>query len=79
MTPPAPPAQLILGPPVSWGGRLLVPLVRRVDLSRGAGGMVLGDPVALLIREGGAWSFVPLGDGIGQDILARLDLPPPGW
>jgi len=41
--------------------------------------MVLGDPVALLIREGGAWSFVSLEEGIGQDILARLDLPPPGW
>jgi hypothetical protein len=35
-------------------------------------------PVALLIGEDGAWSFVPLEEGIGQDILVGLDLQPSG-
>jgi hypothetical protein len=65
-----------LASPVAVGGRLLVPLVRMLTVSHERGGMASCTPVALLVREAGAWSFVPLEDGIGQDILSRLCLPP---
>jgi hypothetical protein len=77
MMPPAPSARLSPGQPVAWGDRLLVPLVRVVTLSHDAGGMILGNPVALLIGEGDAWSFVSLEEGAGQEIL-RDGLPAHG-
>jgi hypothetical protein len=63
---------LSLACPVAWGGRLLVPLLRRVSLWHGGGGMTLCTPVALLIEEEGAWSFVSLEEGTGQDALGGL-------
>jgi hypothetical protein len=68
-----------LASPVALGGRLLVPLVRIFTVSHERGGIASCTPVALLIGEGDAWSFVPLEDGIGQDVLSGLTLPhPPG-
>jgi hypothetical protein len=64
-----------LAPPVTVGGRLLVPVVRMLTMSHESGGMASSTPVALLIGEGNAWSFVPLEEGIGQEILSGLDLP----
>ena len=63
-------ASTVPGPAVSWGGRLFVPLIRRTCLDWGGGGVITGVPVALLIGEEGAWSSVPLIEGIGQDILS---------
>jgi hypothetical protein len=71
-------ARIRLAPPVTAGGRLLVPLVRMLTVSHAGGGMAHCTPVALLIGEDGAWFFVPLEDGIGQDILSGLDLAPQG-
>jgi hypothetical protein len=51
----------------------------RTRLGWGGGGVISGVPLALLIEEQGAWSFVPLADGIRQDILDDLEpLPPAG-
>jgi hypothetical protein len=61
--------------PVSLGGRLLVPLVRILTVSHESGGIASCTPVALLVGEEGAWSFVPLEEGISQDILSLLTLP----
>ena len=66
---------LRLAPPVSAGGRLLVPLVRISCVPLGTGGMAQCAPVALLVRERETWSFVPLEEGIDQGILTGLDLP----
>jgi hypothetical protein len=65
-----------LAEPVTLGGRLLVPLVRMLTLAHERGGIASCTPVALLVGEAGAWSFVPLEDGICQDILSGLCLPP---
>jgi len=65
-----------LASPVALGGRLLVPLVRMLTVSHERGGIASCTPVAFLIRDAGTWSFVPLEDGIGQDILSILCLPP---
>jgi hypothetical protein len=67
-------ASTVPGPAVSWGGRLFVPLIRRTCLDWGGGGVITGVPVALLIGEEGAWSFVPLIEGVRQDILTGPDL-----
>ena len=71
------PAQvsLRLAPPVSAGGRLLVPLVRLSCASLGTGGMAHCTPVALLVGEGETWSLVPLEEGIGREVLEGLSLP----
>ena len=69
---------LRLAAPVFVGGRLFVPIVRMISLSHGHGGMGHAIPVALLVGEGRGWSFVPLEDGIGRDILPELELPPAG-
>jgi len=66
---------LRLASPVTLGGRLLVPVVRMFSVFHARGGIAHCTPVALLIGEGGIWSFVPLEDGIGQDILSGLELP----
>ncbi|HTY53162.1 MAG TPA: hypothetical protein VMB35_08200 [Methanomicrobiales archaeon] len=69
-----PQASMVPGPAVSWGGRLFVPLIRRTCMNWGGGGFITGVPVALLIREEGAWSFVPLIEGVRQDILSSPGL-----
>ena len=51
-------SRLRLAPPVTWGGRLFVPLVRTLSISHQNGGVWLSTPVALLIGERGAWWFV---------------------
>jgi hypothetical protein len=73
--PLSPRSRLSLAPPVTLGRRLFVPLVRMLTISHERGGFALCTPVALLIGEDGAWSFVPLEEGIGQDILSGLELP----
>ncbi len=70
-------APLVLGPAASWGGRLFVPLILRTCLSWGGGGVIADTPLALLIGDEGAWSFVPIVDGINQEILSDLDLSCP--
>ena len=65
-----------LGSPVACGERVFVPLMRLMRLTSGGGGFLLCTAVALLFGEAGTWSFVPLEDGIGQDILESLEVPP---
>ena len=69
-------SSLRLAPPVAWGGRLFVPLIRILSFSHEKGGICLCTPVALLIGEGGAWSFVSLDPGTTQECLGELELPP---
>jgi len=70
-------ASPVLGPAVSWGGRLFVPLIMRTCLTWGGGGVITGTPIALLIEDDGAWSFVPIIDGINQDILSDIRISCP--
>jgi hypothetical protein len=65
---------LMLSTPVASGGRLLVPVVRRLTVIHETGGYGSCTPVALLVGEGDAWTFVPLEEGIGQEVLAGIDL-----
>jgi hypothetical protein len=67
---------LRLAPPVIYGGRLFVPLVRILSISHEHGGICLSTPVALLIGERGAWWFVSLDPGTTRECLAELELPP---
>jgi len=69
-------SSLRLAPPVAWGGRLFVPLIRILAISHEKGGIVLCTPVALLIGEGGQWSFVSLDPDTTQECLLDLELPP---
>jgi hypothetical protein len=39
--------------------------------------VITDTPLALLIEDEGAWSFVPIVEGINQDILTDLDLSCP--
>ena len=64
----------VFGPAASWGGRLFVPLIRRTCLTWGGGGVITETPLALLIEDEGVWSFVPIADGVNQDILSSLCL-----
>jgi len=68
-------SSLRLAAPVTLGRRIFVPLVRMLTASHEWGGMASCTPVALLIGEGASWSFVPLEEGIGQEVLSTLDLP----
>ena len=65
-----------LAAPVSMGGRLFVPVVRILTVSYERGGIASSTPVALLIREDGAWSFVSLEEGITQEVLRESGLFP---
>ena len=69
-------SSLRLAQPFAWGGRLLVPLVRILSISHERGGIVLCTPVALLIGEEGAWSFVSLDPDTTPECLGDLELPP---
>ena len=69
-------SSLRLAPPVAWGGRLFVPLVRILSISHERGGIVLCTPVAILIGEGGQWSFISLDPDTTQECLLDLELPP---
>ena len=69
-------SSLRLAPPVSLEGRLFVPIIRIFSVSHERGGICLCTPVALLIEEGGAWSFVSLDPDITQECLEDLELPP---
>jgi hypothetical protein len=57
---------------VTCGERIIIPLVRHTQVSSGQGVVVLVNPVALLISEGGSWMFTVLEEGIGPDILGTL-------
>lgn len=61
---------LLLSPPVSAAGRNFYPLVRVSHLSHPSGGWLSAEPVALIIEEGGVWSFASLEDGIGEEALS---------
>ncbi|MGB9177418.1 MAG: hypothetical protein WCB46_11900 [Methanoregula sp.] len=65
-----------LAPPVACGGRLFVPLIRILSVSREGGGFGLCTPVALLIDEAGEWFFVSLDPDTTQECLAELELFP---
>jgi hypothetical protein len=69
-------SSLRLAPPVAWAGRLFVPLIRILSFSHERGGICLCTPVALLIGEGGQWSFVSLDPDTTQECLGELELPP---
>ena len=74
---PLPAGSLLrLAPPVALGGRLIVPLIRIFSFSHERGGICLCTPVALLIGEGGQWSFVSLDPDTTQECLGELELPP---
>jgi len=65
-----------LAKPVALGGRLFVPLIRIFSFSHERGGICLCTPVALLIGEEGAWSFVSLDPDTTQECLGELELTP---
>jgi hypothetical protein len=69
-------SSLRLAPPVLLEGRLFVPIIRIFSVSHERGGICLCTPVALLIEEGGAWSFVSLDPDITRECLEDLELPP---
>jgi hypothetical protein len=65
-------AEIRLLEPVTFGERVIIPLVRDTQVSFGQGVVVMVSPVALLISEAGKWMFTPLEEGIGSDILGTL-------
>jgi hypothetical protein len=69
-------SRLSLAPPFAMGGRLFVPLIRTFSFSHERGGICLCTPVALLIEEGGTWSFISLDPDTTQDCLGDLELTP---
>jgi hypothetical protein len=73
---PPPHTALRLAPPLTLAGRLLVPVVRLITLSCEGGGFASCTPVALLVGEAGAWSFVPLEEGFCQEDLSGIEAPP---
>jgi len=66
---------LRLAPSFAWGGRLFVPIIRTLSVSHEKGGICFCTPVALLIGEAGAWSFVSLDPDTTQKCLGELELP----
>ena len=74
---PLPPvSSLRLAPPLTVGGRIVVPVIRMFSMSGERGGCCSCTPVALLIGEGGAWSFVSLDPDTTRECLEELELPP---
>ena len=65
-------AEIRLLEPVTFGERVIIPLVRDTQVSSGQGIVVMVNPVALLISEAGKWMFTPLEEGICPDILGTL-------
>jgi hypothetical protein len=65
-------AEIRLLEPVTFGERVIIPLVRDTQVSFGQGVVVMVSPVALLILEAGKWMFTPLEEGICPDILGTL-------
>ena len=59
---------------VTCGERVIIPLVRHMQVSSGQGVVVMVSPVALLIIEAGKWMFTPLEEGVCPDILGTLSL-----
>ena len=57
---------------VTCGERVIIPLVRHTQVSSGQGVVVMVNPVALLISEGGSWMFTALEEGISPDVLGTL-------
>ncbi len=62
----------ILGP-VTLAGRMIYPVVRVHSWIGKQGGMILGNPCALLIREDEAWFFVSVDDTV-PDITSLFSL-----
>jgi hypothetical protein len=69
-------SHLRLATPIACGGRLFVPLLRMLSISHERGGIYLCTPVALLIEEGGEWSFISLDPDTTKECLGELELPP---
>jgi hypothetical protein len=69
-------SSLRLASPFAWEGRLFVPILRTLSISHEKGGIYLCTPVALLIGEEGAWSFVSLDPDTTRECLGELELPP---
>lgn len=61
-----------LGSPVAIGTRVILPLIRDEAACWPDGAVGTRDPIALLISDGGAFFFAPLGPGITLDVLDRL-------
>jgi hypothetical protein len=57
---------------VTCGERVIISLVRDMQVSSGQGFVVMVSPVALLISEAGKWMFTPLEEGFSPDILGSL-------
>jgi predicted DNA repair protein MutK len=57
---------------VTCGERVIIPLVRDMQVSSGQGIVVMVSPVALLVSEAGTWMFTPLEEGVSPDILGSL-------
>jgi hypothetical protein len=68
-------SSLRLAPPFLLGRRLFVPIIRIFSFSHERGGICLCTPVALLIEEGGAWSFFSLDPDTTRECLGELELP----
>jgi hypothetical protein len=74
---PLPPgSSLRLAPPLMWGGRLFVPVIRIFSLSGERGVFCSCTPVALLIGEEGVWFFISLDPDTTRECLEELELPP---
>ena len=65
-------AEIRLLEPVTFGERVIIPLVRDTQVSSGQGIVVMVNPVALLISDAGKWMFTSLEEGISPDILGTL-------
>jgi len=63
---------IVVSPPVSCGGRDFYPVIRVFHLTSQSGGWISGTPIALIIEEGGIWSFVTLEEGIQEEIITRI-------
>jgi hypothetical protein len=68
-------SRLRLSVPIARGGRLFVPIVRMLSVTHDRGGICLCTPVALLMEEGGIWSFVSLDPDTTRECLGELELP----
>ena len=60
---------LLISPPVSCTGRNFYPLIRVFCLVSQPGIWLSVTPVALIIEEGGEWSFTALEEGVGEEIV----------
>ncbi len=72
--PPSTGSSLRLGSPITYGRRLVVPLMRTLSVIQEHGGFGLCTPVALLIGEAEKWFFISLDPDTTQESLRELEL-----